>query len=62
MWLNSAEQWTEHVAGKKHRKNTRLAWQPRFTDDQRYWARQAARCHLQLLCTRYSALLRQIGG
>eukprot|EP00974_Lingulodinium_polyedra_P005051 474221-Lingulodinium_polyedra.AAC.1 len=30
VWLNSAEQRVEHVAGKKHRKNARLALQPRF--------------------------------
>eukprot|EP00974_Lingulodinium_polyedra_P041543 3990341-Lingulodinium_polyedra.AAC.1 len=61
MWVNGLDQWVTHVAGRKHRRNTGLALRPRFSGDQRFWARQAARSHLQLLYTRYTALLRQLG-
>eukprot|EP00974_Lingulodinium_polyedra_P002088 195933-Lingulodinium_polyedra.AAC.1 len=47
MWVSS-KQWDGHVAGKKHRKNTRVATQRQFSSDQRYWAREAAKFHLQM--------------
>eukprot|EP00974_Lingulodinium_polyedra_P021763 2101777-Lingulodinium_polyedra.AAC.1 len=60
--VDGAEQWSTRTAGKKHRRNADRALQPRFTDDQRYWAKQAARNHLQLLYTRYSVLLARLAG
>eukprot|EP00974_Lingulodinium_polyedra_P046873 4492230-Lingulodinium_polyedra.AAC.1 len=62
MWLNSHEQWAEHIVGKKHRNNASVAMQRRFTADQLYWAREAARFHLQMLYTRYLVLLCRAAG
>eukprot|EP00974_Lingulodinium_polyedra_P017958 1741346-Lingulodinium_polyedra.AAC.1 len=59
MWVNGAAQWTAHSAGKKHRRHADPALQPRFTDNQRFWARRAAR---SLLYARYMALLRHLAG
>eukprot|EP00974_Lingulodinium_polyedra_P105320 10198503-Lingulodinium_polyedra.AAC.1 len=42
-WVNGADQWAVRVTGRKHRRNVSLALQPRFTSDQRYWARDVAR-------------------
>eukprot|EP00974_Lingulodinium_polyedra_P024416 2363336-Lingulodinium_polyedra.AAC.1 len=62
MWANGTAQWVTHAAGKKHRRNVDPALQPRFTDDQQFWARQAARSCFQLLYTRHTVLLRQLAG
>eukprot|EP00974_Lingulodinium_polyedra_P029584 2850496-Lingulodinium_polyedra.AAC.1 len=56
MWV-SCEQWDGHVAGKKHRKNSRSAALRQFSSDQRFVAREAARFHLQMLYARYFVLL-----
>eukprot|EP00974_Lingulodinium_polyedra_P011516 1112527-Lingulodinium_polyedra.AAC.1 len=58
----SPEQWAGHIAGKKHRKNTSVAKQRRFSAEQQYWAREAARFHLQMLYARYLVLLQHAAG
>eukprot|EP00974_Lingulodinium_polyedra_P033938 3263159-Lingulodinium_polyedra.AAC.1 len=61
MWVSS-EQWDGHVAGKKHRKNTRVAKLRPFSSDQQYWARETARFHLHMLYARYLVLLQRAAG
>ena len=39
--------------GRKHRRNARALGAVGPTSDQRYWARYAARYHLQMLYTRH---------
>eukprot|EP00974_Lingulodinium_polyedra_P091058 8829032-Lingulodinium_polyedra.AAC.1 len=60
MWLNGAEQLSVHRAGKKHRRRLRSPRQAQFTGDQLYWARFAARYHLQMLYTRHTVRLARL--
>ena len=60
MWCSSPQQYEEHVLGKKHRHNARVLVGP--TSDQRYWARYAARYHLQMLYTRHIMVALRTAG